>query len=484
MVIPFTPPSSWAPRILVWGLFLTCSLSAQSSTLHLGDSVRLPQLGTLPADHAVVALNDRGDIFVAWSAKYETPLNPLQSSESSVQGLFLRRLSQTEWLEPGPAGVLLLGDPNANILSSSEKCHKPDVVATGNNFVVTWPRIDSTTGTAYLEAVQIEPTANGINIHAPDPVNLKYGWPVDKNLHSGEGGVMPDLAVIPPEHGVPFQAIVCYAHESLSIGRKYREYDVRLSFLDFSTPTPSFSPPFPLITGSHMDEHPEGTPGGRVLPDALIDDKANLILVWETFTRTGHDGAQADEGLIQLRRYDLRQGSFVLINSKSFRGPSPTQLQRRPMLATSHADNRNDVTLTWGELYDVATDTANLYAGEIDFLGSKPGSHMTFRNSNYPNRVDWAAATPVPLHGKELRYVFSNHYHHGSPVAISAYKGFPTKKESSLTLSGISPRRPALDLLESDRHIHYSDRLLAVSYEAKTSSTSNYSKIFLAIGSL
>ncbi|MDP6850760.1 MAG: hypothetical protein QGH51_00225 [Planctomycetota bacterium] len=452
--------------------------------IQLNDFTSLPMKNAYTADHAVVALNSRGDAFVVWDAQIKINGSSPRKFRSGVQGVFMRRTSLTTWSVPSKSSVITLGDPNAFSIGSDEKCHKPDIIAQGNNFVVTWPRIELISGNSRLEAVEISVHPQGpIRINRPDSFS-GIGWVVEDGLTSGDAGIMPDLVRVDPTTGFPSQVAAVYSH-STSISGSEREYEIRLTGMDFSVSPPNFTQPQTLVQDVCMDDHPAGLVGGRVLPDAVSDDYGNLVLAWENFKLAGHQGAPTDLGFIQVTRFSLSSGCPIALETNVFYGLTTSSKQRRPMLSTSHADSRNSVSLSWGEVFDAVADDATLFCKDLEYLNPSTTGSVTISDSGFSNLPGWQAALPIPLTGKNLRYLFSNHYLAGQTPSISAFQfGTVAGMEYFPQLKGIGPRRVSVDLLEMNRSSIYSNRILALAYEAARGSVNPYPKIFVGFTSL
>ena len=435
---------------------LATSAGAQS-TFRLGETVVLPALGAGPADHATVAVSARGDLFVTWQSDATTP----GPSTQQVEGMLLRYLGGTSWELPGASEILLLGDPGLSLIAATEECRKPDVVAVGENFLVSWPRHDPLSGDAQLEAVRIVvPPSGPPVVEAPA---AGQGFVVDPTVAAGDAGLMPDLARLAR---APQLAAVVYAAETLAQG-DWREYEIRYAELDFSGARPRFSVPQVIVPWLAVDTTVFGPGGGRVLPDAVEDDYGNLVVAYEQFLVANHLTNPTNEGHVFIRRYRNSAGVLLELDSQAFQGSALQDRQRRPNVAASRLDQRNAVSLAWTDTPDGPGDIDTRYV-EVNFTGGPSSGVVSVTDYGFPNLSNRSDYHPIPVHGRSLRLALGVRlfpaeqrllYHEAVPAVVTDVIASPAS----------DVWRPAADLLEFGTPGTPRSRLLPITYEATES---------------
>ena len=453
---------------LKWLLCGLAPLSAQGD-FRTFESLELPLIGS-SADHAVVAMNDAGDLFVAWTAVKN-------GGERHVDGVFIRRTAAMSWAIPTQLDVVKLGDASLGILDTVDRCWKPDVVSVGDNFVVTWPRINPTSQDARLEVARIVVTPNQSAV--VDSPSVGEGYVVDDQVYGGTAGVMPDLARLQEAHGETDLAAVAYVHESGNSGSQVN-YIIRGTILDFRGPSPVFDPPDSLISKVAIDEA-SAIPftGGRVLPDLVEDDAGYLVLAYEEFGRFGG----VLQGRVVLRRLiPLAGGGFQRLEFTSLQGPNPAVPQRRPMLDTTSLDGDNTVSVTWVEVLDAVTEDVDTFAYELDYFGLTFPQAPTVTDLGYSNLPGWADNRPIPVHGRAVKGMLVGRFNATQTSDIYGWLPGPPAKLPRVPFGALEPVRPAADLLE-DAGIVGLD-LIPIVCESLLSQGSNPKRIYLLIANL
>ena len=331
-------------------LLLSLSASAQAD-YYIGDTIELNTIGSQNADHAAIAVNRFGDVIIAnhvnvGSTAKATELNTLVPLGNTLNAGF--KLFNTS----------RLGDPTLNIFGvGNDSCSKPDVENLGNgSFLVVWSRHDlSGNQPSRIEACKvitrdiygdILPQAQIITTRTGE------GIIVDNTSNAGDAGFMPDIASVKIPGSA--KAIIVFAHEDeivSSANNTFRDYSLLGKKINW--PRGSSSPNFgPLVTlETHITfDNPINTQyaGGMVLPDAVIDDGGNLVVVYESYLISPHHWHfGAPLGSIHIRRYSE---DLLLLDEIELVGNNRERNQRRPMIATSDGDATNILTLGWNEV--------------------------------------------------------------------------------------------------------------------------------------
>lgn len=454
-------------------LALGASLPAQG-TLQLGQTVELGSSAAGDADHATVAVNSSGDVFVAWSA-LRTDLNP---PTLQVEGAYLRYLGAGTWEIPqvgGSAGHWVLGDPMAGVYGAApEPCRKPDVTAMGSDFAVTWPRSNAAGTQSRLEIVRIVVTGSGPP--AVDGLAPGVGHVVDPAVDAESAGVMPDLVTLAAG---PAKAGVVYA-DAEAQSPPYREFDVRYARVDFGATPPVVEGPMVLVDDLPCDDSRiSGEPaGGRVLPDVVSDDLGSLVLSYETYVRAGHQGAAQDEGRVVASWFaNGSSGTPSLLASRSFGGRQPSDLVRRPNLAASRLDPWNSASLTYMDLPDGGGDSDVSYFELLWQSGTIRAKDHRF--PNHPSRSD---GLPVPGHGSALRFSLSTRDLGGASQIKAFAPLLPGRPFRTVPAPTSQPWRPSTDLMEpAPPDLPAYSALIPVTYEGPTLTGGATLRIFLVI---
>jgi len=368
-------------------LLISLNASAQAD-YYIDDTLELNTLGSLEADHAVIAVNSFGDVIIvnhtaANTSAKSVEVNILAPFGSSVADGY--KLYNTE----------LLGDPSINIFGvANDTCVKPDAEALGDDtFLVVWSRHDlSDTQFSRIEACKIiTRDSNGNLLQQPQIIAPQAGEGVilHDNSAAGDAGFMPDIAVF--NNSGSTQAIVVFAQEDArlrAIVNTYRDYS--LIAKEIYWPRGSSSPSILLATTIETDiaiDNKNTAPysGGLVLPDAVLDDGGNLTVVYESYLIAPHNWhLGVSEGSIQLRRYSHQSWthSLSLLDEIEFTGHDQDGHQRRPMIATSNNDTSNTVAIGWNDAGIGSTAKNRAHFRGVEFYTSAAGH-------NPPQVVPW-----------------------------------------------------------------------------------------------
>ena len=416
------------------------------------------------ADHATIAVNAEGDIFVCW----QTARPDLSGTENikQVEGVFIPRVGQQGWDTPTISDVVVLGDPSLGVLGASETCRKPDVVAVGNNFVVTWPRNIPGGGMGQIEAAHIVRGANGtftVDSEAPG-----RGYVVDPNVLSGDAGMMPDLVELTRADDL---AGVVYVHETLNTGgpNADREYDIRFALIDFGVSPPNITGPTNAVSGLPMDDGPTGPPGGGlVLPDIVEDDFGRLVLAYETYS----EFIGTYNATIEVKRYSEISGLLLELDGYTFTSfgthndpVDPANRLRRPNLSSSRNDVKNAVSITWMEIEAVQAGDVQSWHYDLNFQGGAASGPVVVVNLGFDNNQR-RTQHPVPVTADQMRLALAVHNLPAQDVvAASAPIQFNGLKEMPTTFT-LEPVRPAADVWELQPSGERGRRIIPVCYEA------------------
>ena len=384
-------------------LFGCVSLSAQQVFTY-GEDNTLPTFTPQGADHAALAVNHFGDTYVAWQGTWS-------GNNHMVEGMLMRYTGNDQW-ETSANDHHLLGDQSLHLISPDESCSKPDVVAMPDgSFCVTWHRIDrSGMFPSHLEVSRVQVRdAQGVLLATSilDRQAVGHGFTADLAVWSGFARIMVDLVDL----GDGSVAAV-YAHETYNLsapnGDTHREYDLRITRIDWNIApgAPGFiSAPVTLVSNLPIDNtlrYPLN--GGQVLPDVVVDDNLDLIVAYEEFWLDGHAGVSGQtRGQIVVKRFTGFGAAtpFQCLDTDTFTN-NFRRHQRRPNLATSKLDARNNVSLTWVDDEVVLWKSNSIHSRQITY--STPGA-STIDNLYWDNSVVLEDTHAAIVHGpQQQRY--------------------------------------------------------------------------------
>ncbi|MGB0953065.1 MAG: hypothetical protein ACPG31_07555 [Planctomycetota bacterium] len=456
----------------------TTSLVAQQIFV-TGETVELPSNRIGAADHATIAANSFGDVLVANHAE-------AANGDKLVEATAIGSLGSNTFIL---APTILLGDPSLQLVGE-DTCRKPDVVVLADDtFVVVWPRNDKDSLVpARLEAARvIFRDGNGDLYPRPivETAAPGEGYIIDPSLESGSAGIMPDLVAM--DASSPQSCAVVYVHESdnrVNGDRTYREHDLRCVKMDWSElpQSPQFlDGPHVLLAQVPMDEttaHP--FVGGMVLPDVVLDDSGNLVVVHEESLVAPHFGWQGQTrtriAIDRFSGFDATE-PLDLLNSWTIVSGTDTHRPRRPMAASSREDAEDSVSVTWGEQATTGFDND---------LGYKMVLIPTTGDGLEPRDAYWIAdplnedAMPVVADDGRMRTCFAvrNYPNHRSLLlSATLNNGTSTIQEISTPIE--YPWRPAAELVTVQSPGGHDLTYAAVTYEgADVFNTDQYAIYF------
>jgi len=463
--------------MLILPTFALLAPAMVQTTFGVNSEQILPTLSGGRLDHAVVAFNDDGDICVAWHAHTDAT-----SSLRQVEAVVLPRQTGKKWRDPSLVTPLLLGDPALALLSANESCTKPDVVGLGQDFAITWPRLDSALNVAQLEIVRLrkDPATGQFSTDAPSP---GAGWVVDAQVQPGMGGVMPDLA---RRSSTGRNLSVVYAEETrattTSAGVEL-EYEVKWIDFDWTTSPPLLVSSGVLATTSD-DSLYCGCPEGRVLPDAVEDDFGMLVCAFEEYRLAHHGAVTENTGSIRVVRSDTTPSSGVITleDERHIHLFEPSDRLRRPNISTSNSDFRNAITLTWQETPEPYADQA-ARGTEVEFHGGTQTGTLTWTDMGIPNHGGINESLPIPVHAQNLRgVVYCANLSGQGARFLAQYSSTPSTAARILATLADDAWRPAVCLVQVPNKLPGTrfSRLVVFSFEAN-GPNGNRSRIYLKV---
>jgi len=364
---------------------LFCAPITAQQVFTYGEDNVLPTFTPQGADHATLAVNSFGDVYVAWQGTWSGNVH-------MVEGQLMKYTGNDQW-ETGSNDHHLLGDMSLHLISQDESCSKPDVVAMPDgSFCIAWHRIDRTglvPSRLEVSRVQVR-DAQGVLL--PNPIiELQapgLGFAADAAINSGFAGIMVDIVDL--RDG---SIAAVYASETLNSpqpnGDVYREYDLRITRIDWNQApgSPGFASPFTNLVSNLPIDNTAAYPlnGGQVLPDVVLDDNGDLIVAYEEYWLDGHGGVSGQTlGQIVVKRFAGYGAStpFQLLDTNTFTN-NFRRHQRRPNLSTSLTDARNSVSMTWVDDEIVPWKSNSIHSREIIYRtpGASTANPLYWSNS-------------------------------------------------------------------------------------------------------
>ncbi len=398
------------------------------------------------ADHATVAMNSERDIVVAFHSKREEDINDLPAPTTNgrewggtmkqVELAYFKYNSSSDSWEYLDTRVLGSVDHSPIQILSQRlvKCEKPDVVAVGDKFFVTWtrryhndPRWTNQSGQpAVLECAWVEINSSGtdflvsgteglgfpIDMHVPGP--LEDDWFEVKEC----GGVADAVALYDPQDPNKYEVAVVYPHQTMfsTGGILDRKFDLRVATCKLVGSTISVTKYGPLYQDIQFNgpPAPAGEPSpGLILPDlAPSNQKDAFWIVHERqkmFSPAG--GSLEPDGRIRLEYFQLVGSTWDSQGSKLFKSPTvgaPLYWRRRPMISSyPRGTTEQIVSVAFGKVNSfprTGDTTANVvyehWEHENGSLISPPTFPLPMVTTDWPNLPTIWDDRPLPLQGR------------------------------------------------------------------------------------
>jgi hypothetical protein len=401
------------------------------------------------AEQISSAINDQGDVYLSWQAAVHPTGHALEDLRR-VEGAFLRRTSTTTW-KVFP--TMILGEADAAALGATQvyaggdHCSAPDVIAVGNQFMVTWGRKDASgAADARLECALIEENGAGDAIVHSDGAGV--GYLIEDGLDPSLGNLMPAMAAMPDGS---LAAAVVYVNHLLSTpatGGILHDFDLRGTTISFASigvaPSATASESldsllaFDQATGTSIE-------ADAVMPDCAFDPFGNLVVSyedWRTDFRLGL--GWNSRGRLEVGRYALTAGDYSLVNNNVMFVREFANMQRH---STLHRSPSNDeVSLSWLEV-DPGDGTTEVAHFDLDYPDAV--SAPTLTDFAVGLTSNWFPEYPQVLQQHNARAVIVTLDFPSFGNAM-AFKRAPGPWTNISKTNGIGPNRAALGHLEVD----------------------------------
>ena len=411
------------------------------------------------ADHATVAMNDSGDVVIAYHTTRDDFSPSLKQVEVAYFGFTAGATpAQDTWTL---IDQVLLGSVGHSPLSGqylqlNVKCERPDVVAVGDKFFVVWTRrydraYNPTSQAlppqwqepAVLEGAWLERSGTSVNVYGP--LSSGLGFRLDQNYFIRECAGVPDAVVLKqpaggnPTVGIVYPRQVDFSHDP---GPPVSEDDTRIFELALVTCSIDGSnqvtsqPPMVLPAQVPYDGDSGGA-AGLVLPDLAPSSEENAF--WVTFE--GQQVVGTDVlGAIRLE-YWVLNGSTVPEFSKSFKTTTAvgSAFRRRPMISSLPGDTPSEmVSIAFLKVAPSPASDKDVvyeqwqYENGSFFRAPIPLGHA-FQNSSSDE------GKAVPLHGPTPSYLRRCYFNRSGILYYDMNSNQETTVSPSITAS-----RPAV----------------------------------------
>lgn len=376
-------------------------ISPSQLTVGRGGTFEIPLKGSQPsgpsspwgkedrdADHAAIAMNDAGDVVVA----YHTVRDDFSPTLRQVEiAYFEYSTANDDWTLIDRS---LVGDVHYSPLAYSQltvKCERPDVVAVGNKFFVVWTRrYDRSVAQptqeeepAVLECAWVELTGNGVEVYDGTP-SIGDGFGLDFDYAIRECAGTPDAVVLKqapladPTVGIVYPRQIDFGDLGPNPDNT-RLFELALVTCSLdSNNQPSGSQSVTLLRSQLPYDGPTGNAAGLVLPDLAPSSEENAF--WLTY--------EAQEvvppnvvGAIRLEYWALN-GTWSMEFGRNFKTINPMVdiIRRRPMVASLPGSGSPEMV-------------------SIAFNKTKPGSDsdVIYEQWQYDPSGPLFSKAPVPL---------------------------------------------------------------------------------------
>ncbi len=410
------------------------------------------------ADHATVAMNDSGDVVVAYHTSRDDFAPKLKQVEIAYFEFTAGATpAQDTWTL---IDQVLLGSVGHSPLSGQYlqldvKCERPDVVAVGDKFFVVWTRRydrDFNPGIqspppqwkepAVLEGAWLERSGSTVSVFG---ASAGLGYPLDAQYFIRECAGVPDAVALKqpsggnPTVGIVYPRQVDFSHDP---GPPVSEDDTRIFEMAIVTCSINGSNQVtsqaPMVLPAQVPyDGDSGGAAGLVLPDLAPSSEENAF--WVAFE--GQQVVGSDVlGAIRLE-YWILNGSMVPEFSKSFKTTTAvgSAFRRRPMISSLPGDTPNEIVSI--AFLKVAPSPASdkdvvyeqwQYENGSFFRAPIPLGHA-FQNSSSDE------GKAVPLHGPTASYLRRCYFSRSGILYYDMNSNLETTVSSSITAS-----RPAV----------------------------------------
>ncbi|KAA3615225.1 MAG: hypothetical protein DWQ01_00445 [Planctomycetota bacterium] len=352
-------------------LLLAPMASAQPTIVEPEDSpTQLPLVDSNSdnADHVIVAVNDLGDMLIVWDEETTAGSPPVATVQASAIFIPTKKVSGVQsWQVPTTAE--LIGDPEEGNSGDIVKCEKPHVTAVGDNFIIAYPRIQ-TTGSKLtrIETIGVEVTDNGSSsyntatFHYDTTDGVGYVVSTEEGFtndwfQGGSSGNNLGLChftdgLLPDEDG----AAIVFLEQPSTEG----VYDLYSIYVDYDENGIDGEPEVTecdsgpnaewLLSGIRSEEnHSMYNQSRRVAPRIIEDVNGYLVLAYGEWEESG----ASQGGRIMLRSYSFSGPScLVLEDTMELQNSTNTSWHHRRPVFGKTKNSSDNMSLGWANFDD------------------------------------------------------------------------------------------------------------------------------------
>jgi hypothetical protein len=349
------------------------------------------------ADHATVAVNNNLDIAIAYHERVSN-----QTHLKQVKVAYYRWDSNN--LNWNYASTSVVGSTNHRPLnfSSDPKCERPDIVAVGDYFFVTWTRRyeQELRHPATLECSFLKYENSAVTIiNGNNSPGLGYQIDADglngNDFHVKECAGVVDAFVIDDTTSSSTHTVgVVYPHQ-VNFESNTRSFDLRIASVSINTLNDTIVSTLPtdLITSIRFEGDTHGSVG-LILPDAVRGKSpGEFWLSYESQLRETDVDIETLQGKIRLGyvKKNLVGGGWSPVATHTY-GTNNLAILRRPMLA-NHSNNPANVSIAFSSGPDGKdVDYQQWSIVNDNLVGVTPANGHQFNNSSLNEK------RPIPFH--------------------------------------------------------------------------------------
>lgn len=398
------------------------------------------------ADHATVAMNSDLDIAVAF-----------HSSRGDINSDGLKQV-EVAYFEYDPGtdmwdylATRLVGsvdyNPLASAFQTAVKCERPDIIAVGNRFFVTWTRrySDNYAGQdnhpAVLECAWVERGAlpTTFEVHGV-PGQPGLGHILQKHVPGTNASLhfeildcagAPDAVTIKDSSlptttdmvGVVYPHQWGFADPNDPVEDQDRSFELRLVTCRFDSVTSSITHDAPIALHTNLQFNgPKGlngtTSAGLILPDlAPSAEEKSFWVAAEHQVMVGPTGSKVPHGVVKLQYWSAGDptidGPWEAIASKTYLSTGASyQSRRRPNLSSyppaTPAGTPQSVSIAFNQAEAGANPpdpSLSVIHEEWEYSAGSISAPSVPTMNAWPNSSSYDDHKPVPLRGRDSPYV-------------------------------------------------------------------------------
>lgn len=423
--------------------------------------------GDRSADHATVAVNSRGDVAVAYhSARTDYPGvgYPLRQVELAIYTL---RANGSDWdlTQQELLGGVIRSPLYPSLTQRIVRCERPDVVAVGERFFVTWTRRYDRSfpgqqrEPAVLECAWLD--WNGARYEVLTGGQPEgQGFVLDAAFDVRECAGVAD-AVVLDEGGAasPARTAVVYAHQtdfgddpaSLPPRDGTRRADMRIavSALSPAGVVSGAAQATPLASDVPYDGEPQ--PLGGPFPALYLPDCTPSLLptrFWMAYQeQSWPPSGSVPDGRVTLTICEEVGGAWQIVEAETIGDPQHPAWRHRVALDSRPALAGGLERASFAFVLRTQPNDADVVYAEWGYDAVNGLFQVPWPpNSGFPNHPAQSDTEPVPLHGGDQPLL--RRCYHGHDATVDSVRSYDVGRDRLSTVAKTPRRiaRPAVDV--------------------------------------